>query len=108
MLEDTRVALCRCGMSANKPFCDNTHRREGFADAGSVPGDASTDATTEPGPLTITPLPREPLALHGRFELASADGQHVVRGEKATLCRCGGSRNKPFCDGTHRKRVFER
>lgn len=28
--EDTRVALCRCGHSRNKPFCDDSHYRVGF------------------------------------------------------------------------------
>jgi hypothetical protein len=32
--EDTRVALCRCGSSANKPFCDGSHRRVGFRTSG--------------------------------------------------------------------------
>ena len=27
---DTRIALCRCGASSNKPFCDNSHTRVGF------------------------------------------------------------------------------
>ena len=31
--EGSAVALCRCGHSDNKPFCDGTHGRAGFASA---------------------------------------------------------------------------
>lgn len=30
LMRETRVALCRCGHSENKPFCDNSHERVGF------------------------------------------------------------------------------
>ncbi len=36
-LERAKLALCRCGVSSNKPFCDGSHRLEGFeAGAGSI------------------------------------------------------------------------
>ncbi len=31
-LEDGPIALCRCGLSATKPFCDRSHREGGFDD----------------------------------------------------------------------------
>jgi uncharacterized Fe-S cluster protein YjdI/CDGSH-type Zn-finger protein len=39
---DSRVALCRCGLSARKPFCDNSHRAAGWRDQPAPPpGDAT-------------------------------------------------------------------
>jgi hypothetical protein len=36
VVEDTRIALCRCGASKNKPYCDNSHKTTGFGDPGTL------------------------------------------------------------------------
>ncbi len=48
-------------------------------------------------------------AAEGTLELVDADGnQYNLAGKTAfSLCRCGGSVNKPFCDGTHTRIGFQ-
>jgi CDGSH-type Zn-finger protein/uncharacterized Fe-S cluster protein YjdI len=106
--QDTRLALCRCGASQNKPFCDNTHIEAGFQAAGTR--EAMPDGAAEigvGGTLAITPATNGPLLLQGNFEIWGADQQLIFQGDKTALCRCGQSQNKPFCDGTHRKVGFQ-
>jgi uncharacterized Fe-S cluster protein YjdI len=47
-----------------------------------------------------------PLLLSGGVRVVDAGGNLLYEGERAALCRCGGSGNKPFCDGTHRTNGF--
>jgi len=102
---DTRVALCRCGASRNRPFCDGSHWTAGFDDPGNL-GEGGTAAVGEaaPGPLRVAFGAGGPLYLEGRFELRGAGGDAHRALSEAQLCRCGGSRNKPFCDGSHTER----
>jgi CDGSH-type Zn-finger protein len=53
------------------------------------------------GPLTIDPTRDGPLQVTGNLEICSGTGRTIDRVVKARLCRCGGSRTKPFCDDTH-------
>lgn len=106
-VEYTRVALCRCGASNNKPFCDNSHTNVGFKDAGACSGKpADANAGIPRGAVAIKPIDNGPLMLQGFIEFKAADGTAFVAGEKTWLCRCGQSANKPFCDGTHKKVGF--
>ena len=168
-------ALCRCGASASKPFCDGSHKRVRFdgtetasraayreqaqrlegpalslTDAeplcafarfcdpngqvwhqvertdqpevrasfvrqvGNCPAgrlvawDRATGEPLEP-PLAVSigliedPAQNVsgPLWLRGAIPLVSADGSAYETRNRMTLCRCGASKNKPFCDGSH-------
>lgn len=165
---DGDVYLCRCGQSANAPFCDGSHKRVGFDGGCEAPPDkqvgvwegrtiktffnpntcmhvfnckplkalreqelAGDDdaaaeimrviATCPSGALsyetstTVAEPPCPPAAadvmiIEGgevrvtcSFEI-NAPLQERQRPERATLCRCGLSKNKPWCDGRHKKR----
>jgi CDGSH-type Zn-finger protein len=58
------------------------------------------------GPLDVEPQPDGPLQVRGNLEITSGTGRVVARLTQARLCRCGGSANKPFCDGTHARIGF--
>jgi len=60
--------------------------------------------------VEITATENGPLKVRGSLTLTDVDGNQYDlsdRGETVFLCRCGGSTNKPFCDGTHSKIAFE-
>jgi CDGSH-type Zn-finger protein len=50
--------------------------------------------------VNITPSENGPYLVSGALRL-HVDGREVPHGEHVALCRCGHSRNKPFCDGMH-------
>ncbi len=108
--KDTRLSLCRCGHSANKPYCDRSHVKAGFSDLGAVGAPQAKPGEDTPpvsgGPLKITLRPNGPLRLEGDIQVLDSGGRQAWTGPATALCRCGASRNKPFCDGTHKEVGF--
>ena len=100
-----RAALCRCGESKNKPFCDNSHEDAGFKDYGAV-GDAGPGNDEEGGKLEVKPIKDGPVMVKGNLSIVASSGRTAWAGKQAALCRCGHSANKPFCDGAHKKAGF--
>jgi CDGSH-type Zn-finger protein/uncharacterized Fe-S cluster protein YjdI len=101
-----RATLCRCGASKNKPFCDGSHHDVGFSASGEPPTGKADMLPVRDGPLSIDPELDGPLRVRGNLEITSGTGRVVTRLVQARLCRCGGSSNKPFCDGTHARIGF--
>ena len=97
---ESRLALCRCGASQNKPYCDGSHAGVGFGHDG---GCASVDVkAVGAGALKLTVSAGGPVQCDGPLEIRDAFGEVVYAGEQCWLCRCGASQNKPFCDGSHK------
>jgi len=100
--EALRATLCRCGQSKNKPYCDGSHSASGFVATGEPPTVESPPSSERDGPVTVTPRSNGPLKVTGALEIVSGTGRTISRTTTAFLCRCGHSKNKPFCDGTHK------
>lgn len=100
-----RAALCRCGQSKNKPFCDNSHEKIDFRDYGAV-GEKGDGLKASGGVLSIKPAKDGPLLFSGNVTLNAGSGRKAWQGDNVALCRCGASKNKPFCDGSHKQAGF--
>ena len=57
----------------------------------------------------IKVIPNGPYRATGPLRITDPQGNEIVveEGRAVSLCRCGGSTNKPYCDGTHSKIGFQ-
>jgi len=101
-----RATLCRCGASRSKPYCDGSHVKTKFTATGEAPTAESQPLEKRDGRLTVTPAKNGPLLAKGNLEVVTGTGRTILRTQSTALCRCGGSSNKPYCDGTHAKIGF--
>ena len=103
LLEDNEAYLCRCGQSKNKPFCDGEHKRCAFTDNAQF-NDEKGEAlvANESQRLIITVRENAMLIAKGPMTIQNENGSSVTTRKKVALCRCGLSKNKPFCDASHK------
>ena len=106
---ETRLTLCRCGMTRNQPFCDNSHLRRHWEsgpdhppakDLAPPPPGATEEATR------VVPLENRSLEVKGHLRICDSDGRPLADAGRVVLCRCGRSENKPYCDGSHARSEF--
>ena len=69
----------------------------------------SADGSVDESALApeIAVLPGGPLWVRGNLQVIGADGREWEARNRVTLCRCGASNNKPFCDAAHAKIHFD-
>ncbi|MBY5162331.1 CDGSH iron-sulfur domain-containing protein [Salsipaludibacter albus] len=96
------VALCRCGHSAIRPFCDGTHRsRQLGHDRLVEPPDAAAGPVPDDLGPSLVLQDDGPLRLCGGVSVRLPDGTVVAPADGTGLCRCGASTSRPWCDGSH-------
>ena len=83
----------------------------GVASASPPPGDGPPSPGAEDdraldAPTSVTPRQDGPVVVEGPITMIGPDGVAVEHTGRTFLCRCGGSADKPFCDGTHKRIGF--
>ncbi len=54
----------------------------------------------------IRPARDGPLYIRGETQVEAEDGRVIAEGFRMALCRCGATKDVPFCDGSHHAAVF--
>ena len=104
--EYTRLTLCRCGQSQNKPYCDGSHKQVSFDDHQLIDVEAPGDLPSE-GVVSLKPVSNGPVLFNGTVTINKIDNSSLCQREKGAICRCGASKSKPFCDGSHKAAGFQ-
>jgi len=99
------LTLCRCGSSQSKPGCDGQHLEMEFLNSGKISEVSEIAASQRPSKITISCIKDGPITFRGRLRMHNQFGQECVK-MRGSLCRCGQSASKPFCDGSHSRVGF--
>ncbi|MFZ6011794.1 MAG: (4Fe-4S)-binding protein [Bacteroidota bacterium] len=68
--------------------------------------DAENDEVIVEAETIIETTPNGPLMVYGNVSVKDSQGNTTKKNNATAFCRCGGSGNKPYCDGTHKKIGF--
>ena len=61
----------------------------------------TTEEVPRPPATEIMIIDNGPAIIKGEFNISRGTGEEIESGKQVALCRCGGSKNHPFCDGSH-------
>jgi len=100
------MSLCRCGRSDTKPVCAGKHLEAEFLHSGKICEVSDIAGSQRASKITISCIKDGPITFRGRLRLHNQFGQDCVK-MRGSLCRCGHSASKPFCDGSHSRVGFK-
>ena len=100
------LSLCRCGHTQAGPLCDESHTHNEFLHSGKIHEVSEIMHSERPTKITISCIKDGPITFRGRLRMHNQFGQECVK-MRGSLCRCGHSTSKPFCDGSHQRVGFK-
>jgi CDGSH-type Zn-finger protein len=100
------LSLCRCGRSDTKPLCNEKHLDAEFLHSGKFSEISEVHPSDRASRITMSLIKDGPITFRGRLRMHNQFGQECTK-MRGSLCRCGQSASKPFCDGSHERTGFK-